>query len=532
MAISAKLSEKKTLRMEERYAVRGEWVCVVYLALALVFMPLVLDGGKYYTIQNVKLRALSLCVASLGTGLLVSWLVGAVNGVKLRYRQGSFLSSMRWPEWALLAYLGVSFLSALFSVSPRDSWLGQPTREDGFLQLAAYAFIFFALARAYRPKLWHAAFPAAGMTGVCVLAILQSFGWHGLSQVTFNDLTEIPGSFLSTLGNVNVVSTYLCVHIALFAFLFVKTRALARWAFLPLAVLGFFVQTISNADAGYFGMLAAFLIMAVLTLSDGREAASLFILGGAFALTCALGGWLRETTSARFYADGLSIPYPLFIAGGCAVCAAACALIGKRLSAKVWRILVAASLGAAVALGIALVLIVPPAPMPDGVPMEFSKHVQLRELLRFNLLDEFGSYRGYIWKNAASFALERPLLGFGPDAFGSVMIERTGQESMRLHGALYDKAHNEYIQILLNGGFAGLLSYLAFLGSLAFVAVKRLRAAGREPLHPMFFACLAACAAYAFQAVFTFAHVFTSPYFWTFAGMLTAMCGPPRKANA
>jgi len=81
--------------------------------------------------------------------------------------------------------------------------------------------------------------------------------------------------------------------------------------------------------------------------------------------------------------------------------------------------------------------------------------------------------RVYIWRVAASHLFERPLFGFGPGAFEPKYIEwetdywRDGRAAaeQRKYSGLQAHAHNDYLEIIIDGGFAAALSLWLLLGS-------------------------------------------------------------------
>jgi O-antigen ligase len=91
--------------------------------------------------------------------------------------------------------------------------------------------------------------------------------------------------------------------------------------------------------------------------------------------------------------------------------------------------------------------------------------------------------RLYIWKVNAPHLLERPFFGYGPGGFEPKYIEwetqfwRMGKGSGddRSFAQLQEHAHNDYIQVLIDSGLAGLFSLLSLLSSLFIFAFRRIR---------------------------------------------------------
>lgn len=91
--------------------------------------------------------------------------------------------------------------------------------------------------------------------------------------------------------------------------------------------------------------------------------------------------------------------------------------------------------------------------------------------------------RLYIWKVNAPHLLERPIFGYGPGGFEPKYIEwetqfwRLGKGTAedRVFVQLQEHAHNDYIQVLIDTGLAGLLSLLSLLSSFFIFAFRRIR---------------------------------------------------------
>lgn len=71
-------------------------------------------------------------------------------------------------------------------------------------------------------------------------------------------------------------------------------------------------------------------------------------------------------------------------------------------------------------------------------------------------IDNYGSGRITIWKNALTVVPKYFWLGSGIDTFGYVYPKHSS-------GLYYDKAHNEYLQILVTEGIFSLVLYLGLL---------------------------------------------------------------------
>ena len=137
---------------------------------------------------------------------------------------------------------------------------------------------------------------------------------------------------------------------------------------------------------------------------------------------------------------------------------------------------------------------------------------EAREILHGNIKDELGTNRVYIWRNALAALPNYPIIGTGPDTFAQAFPE----EAHMRYGESYDKAHSEYIQILICQGILGLACYLVFLVG---ILLKSIPAAFTNPLA---MAVLAAFVGYCAQAFFNISLPIASQTLWVFAGMLAS----------
>ena len=85
--------------------------------------------------------------------------------------------------------------------------------------------------------------------------------------------------------------------------------------------------------------------------------------------------------------------------------------------------------------------------------------------LSFN--NEFGSYRGFIWKKVIeeylSFNFIGKLIGIGPDTLYPYLMENCAEEMMQVTKTYYDNAHNEFLQYLITTGILGIVSYVGIV---------------------------------------------------------------------
>ncbi|MDE7434459.1 MAG: O-antigen ligase family protein [Lachnospiraceae bacterium] len=96
---------------------------------------------------------------------------------------------------------------------------------------------------------------------------------------------------------------------------------------------------------------------------------------------------------------------------------------------------------------------------------------------QFFLADEWGNYRGYIWRKTWEYFCEMPLkhklFGMGPDTVYQVYRNICTEPFLTDYGLYYDNAHNEYLQMLLTHGLLGIASWLLWVGKSTFLILKK-----------------------------------------------------------
>jgi putative inorganic carbon (HCO3(-)) transporter len=177
-------------------------------------------------------------------------------------------------------------------------------------------------------------------------------------------------------------------------------------------------------------------------------------------------------------------------------------------------------------IGLAVLLVAGWLILPVAAEKSGSKTLhEISEISRLRLSDKAGSNRGYVWKNSLSVVPEHLLLGFGPDGFHRVFEQRFNAECRERFGMAFDKAHNEYLQVLVDAGVLGLLALLAFYGLLFWSVRKKLD-------NPCVLAVVAALLCFSIQAFFNINTPFAHPVAWVLWGLLGAGQHPARGSSS
>ena len=123
-------------------------------------------------------------------------------------------------------------------------------------------------------------------------------------------------------------------------------------------------------------------------------------------------------------------------------------------------------------------------------------------------IDNYGSGRITIWKNALKIVPKYFLLGSGIDTFGYVYSQSNP-------GLYYDKAHNEYLQILVTEGIFSLILYLTLLLVLFTDSIKS--------NNKLVWILMMAFVGYALQAFLNIRVNTVAPTFYIIIGMIAGL---------
>ena len=132
--------------------------------------------------------------------------------------------------------------------------------------------------------------------------------------------------------------------------------------------------------------------------------------------------------------------------------------------------------------------------------------------------------RLYLWREAASLVIRRPLFGYGPEAFPLIFPQGWDEERQRLFGEMpltIDKAHNDTLDLAISIGLLGLLGFWGILGVSLHRALQVARRSGPQAL--LGAALVAGLLAYWFDLQFQFSVVSVAPVFWSALGIAAGL---------
>lgn len=378
-------------------------------------------------------------------------------------------------------------LSTLFSVDMQESFWGTEGRKMGLIIWMLCLAMYVILGKYLRPGIWLAWIFLIANGLVMGLAVLQ---FWGIDPIHIHDgLSAQYGMYISTIGNINGYSNYLCMVLPVGMVLYYLSETLfSKVIYGFFLVLGFYSAYACNADSWILGVGTAFLVMLWFSLKDHDhmirflELCFLFFLSSFFIqmtiLTLKSGS--GDTTMSWVFQELRMQPYmvhPYTLA--LEVILLAAGLVVFKYGQKkryVWpyqKIRKILYLGLAVLLGIGIVLFLI---VNWKGETEWKGFLEWLNVLK--LQDDFGSGRGRIWKYTVEAWNELPpwrkVIGNGVNCFHRFFHQRFGAELSALTpGIIWADPHNELLQFLSMTGILGAVGYFGLLISTAVSAGKR-----------------------------------------------------------
>lgn len=530
-----KSSQNVVRKIKPKYTVRNALVNY-YVLIMFTLFPLFFTN-KYFNIRHDKLYFFLILTGFLTAAVFALTLEGSVNendNNKARQsRLAVLIKNLSFTDLAVIAFLVVSIISTLLSEHPISAFWGESEnisssgRNNGLLLIIFYVTAYFLITRLFHYFEYIFAAFACSAGIVFLLAVLNGFFIdplnmsEGLSQ-------QDSMRFISTIGNKNMLSSYICIALPVAVAMSVYTKKTAlRTLYIAVSGLGFAALMTADSDSGILG-IGAFSVIYLIWYSRRPERLKYYFLSVFVMLSSAK---LLRLFSIIMNDKGMGMDaYQRFFVydnTSCILLAVTgiITLMLFVLDAKKPHIVLPKSVPVAIACVAAAAVI-----GALSIVFYFSvidtetKLGSLETILRFN--DRWGTHRGFMWIRSMRIFGDAPffqkLFGTGPDTFYYAFSPYFG-DLMKFGDTSTNAAHNEYINYLITTGITGLASYLAIVGGAIAGAVKY------SKQNPLAVVCASAVICYSVQAVVNIAQPITTPLFVIF----TALCeSVSRQAKA
>ncbi len=230
---------------------------VVWLGIFLLpFLPLIITTGLFFPYITGKAFFFRFLVQIV----FVCWALLAIYDQKYR-------PDVRWFLFAVFGWLGVTVLSGLLGVDPFRSFYSNFERMEGvvtYIHLTAYFVVLISMLKT--EKAWKYFFQTSVFVSILVAL-------YGLLQLAGRiDIMQGGVRLDSTLGNAAYLAFYASLHVFLIAWLWLKEESSKiRWFYGALVLLQLFIVYKTATRGAVIGLLAASLLMTLLSALFYRE---------------------------------------------------------------------------------------------------------------------------------------------------------------------------------------------------------------------------------------------------------------------
>lgn len=505
--------KRNTLTPEEKKYKRvnawQEQIAEMLFILLMCALPTFLTSDRYIGLTGQKFWFFFSCMCAVIVCVIVVWIYRIAKEPWILPDEKPTIT-----DWAIIAFAIITLLSALFSPfkDVANVWIGKEEpngRYDGAITQIMYVIAFLVIAKWYKPRMRD--FIIFGFSAVIVssLGIFQFYGmdffrlWPmHIPEYNYGNYYNI--WFRSTLGNINIVSTYACVATLLCGGLYLKIAS--RWRFLWLAgsALSVWLMILARSDSGVFGTAIAMAIATPFLIRDIKCLGRILILGSTFLLAYTLQKLLYDVRVVMTVPIESMYPY---IAGIIVLLAGGLSAVkfGKEAVPDAhprWKLRIAVLAGIIISAIIGIELV--------GRNESLTIVFQIREIMHGRFEDHYASHRIFLLRHSFAAFTNHPIIGTGPDTFRWAVAP----EAHTTYNVVMDKAHNEYAQILVCQGILGLLCYLVFLGGVFIKAIPNILK------NPLIMVIAIAFTGYCVQAIFNISLPIATPMMWVLAGIM------------
>ncbi len=493
----------------------------------------------------VPLVLLCLAVHLLGAGRRRSRLAGEAGGngreAAWEETEDAWEPAEHWrgrlsgTDWAVLAY-GISvILSYIGSDFRQMAFRGEAGWYMGAAMQLGFVLSYFLVSRfwEYEEKVLFSFMTAAGV--VFFLGLLNRFSIYPIAIEGANI------SFLSTMGNINWYCGYWSVLFPAGVVLYWKgDRFWLRLLALLFTALGIAAGVSQGSSSAFIVFAGVYGLLFCLSF-DRAEAMKRFLrLAVLFCAVCqALRLWrVRRPAAYNYYSGTLSdwITLSRITLAGMLFPAVIYFFLWraekkKRLDMRKLKVLrQIAVLTAVTGIGVYILLLALNTGTEGGI-----RFMGKLSVLTFNEL--WGSARGATWSAAAQIYRNIPglkkLIGVGPDCFASFLYtlpDLAERVSDQFGGARLTNAHNEWLNMLVNVGILGFLSYggifISAVSRFIYYGEKIFRGRGK-------YLCIFGFSAFAYTVhnMVSFQQILSTPFMFLMLGMGESLLRAEKRAG-
>jgi putative inorganic carbon (HCO3(-)) transporter len=370
---------------------------LVFFLVPLIFLP---NTSELFEFNKMIVTYI------LTSVIVTAWAIHTIFEKRYTFRRTAL-------DWPIIIFLASQFISLVFSVNVRSSWLGYYSRFNGGLaSLLCYSILYWAFVTFMDRKsalkvistgLWTAAI-------ISFYGVLEHFGIDATMWVQ-----DVQNRVFSTLGQPNWLAAYLIALLPLSLSLGLSARNMTKKiTYVSLSLLLLVTILFTKSQSGIAVTLITLFLYLILFLYQKRQVR--LIIAGLVLF------FLLVTLSFKYITHGLrSLSYMFSF---------------QNITAQAMH---------------------DNSARPGG-----TSSILIRRIVWQGGFD--------IWLSSA----KNFFIGTGPETFAMVYYQHRpiAHNYTSEWELLYNKAHNEFVNYLATTGILGLGSYLVLLGSMLFLLTK------------------------------------------------------------
>ncbi len=505
----------ESARLNQRFGRITSTLMTIYVLFYLCVFPLA-THDKYFDILDFRFKLYWIPTLIYGILFLV---LGILYLIADKRENGGALTAklkenLKWnvlktkltkTDICFIALILIMTLSVLFADYQYEALWGNRGRFNGLVLWLMFFIAYWLVTRFYHLKKWHLyAYLIAG----CLPEIWGITDFFMLDLLRFHAEAD-PGymySFASSVGNINTYTAMLSLHFGTSVALFVCSRC--KWENVltyVAVVISSFAIVMGISDNGILATGAIFAFLPFVAWTSRGNITRFFIAFASFATSVLITAKIatqHETMASApdgsvFVSLGKTKAFMMITVALWIFTILVLLLSLKRkeevieekttrIARRFWLILVILAVMTVIAV---------------LVDANTGKHPEIwgayRNVLVFS--DSWGTGRGLNWRFAWEYftkdaSLLKKLIGYGPDTYYIITMDRHKHEMMQAGYGYFDAAHNEYIDYLITIGVLGSIAYIG-------VFVNGLRQMLKKPSNAYAITCGFAVLAYTVQAI-------------------------------
>lgn len=446
--------QKKTKKWNGR--IWQEKIAEVYLLLMLFLYPIFLRN-KLYDVLRAKRDLYGYATAVFLVLMIALELYCMIK------KEEKAAGKIQSTHIFLLLETAVLFISWMLCEQKKDSFLGLTGR---YLGVATMLLGMAAMLELYRHLKWKTYLTWAYLLGTEAAWFFQILNEWKIDILETGIAEERIGKvFTGTFGNINFTAEYDAMMAAIgMALFFLCKDRFSKVIYTIFLVTGFWAVFCCRSDGAFAGLGVAYLVLCICAVRDKEKQTACVDIWGLFFVAALLMKVFYSLFEERAYAlDG--IPEMLLKNEVLAVIGILW-LLGELLVRKhmLENKYIRMGCMCMLLLGIA------------GVGIQLWRKFGISHLQKWELPDEWGTGRGYIWKRSLwlyrDFPISKKLFGCGMNCFSYAIKPVYGDEMSLMRGKQFIDAHNEYLHMLVTTGIGGFVGYFGMIGSILWKSIR------------------------------------------------------------